>query len=272
MKIIEQAVIGKTDSVTCEDGIVVNDNFAAVIDGSTSKTPFRVNRNMTNGRYCMELTCNYISRIPKDINLKDFCNGITRYIKNIYESLHLDLKRLKLHPAERLTASAVIYSSFWRQVWFIGDCQCLMNGRIYNNAKPSEAILAEKRASFLNNAINRGETSVEEVIEGKDCGRTFILNDLIESCKWQNISYPVIDGFPIPISHVKVVDIPASTAFLVLASDGYPVLCQTYAESEEALKKQLTSDPLCIGKFKATKGLRAGNKSFDDRSYLKVAI
>lgn len=225
---------------------------------------------MTNGRYCMELIRKYVSQIPADTSLEKFCEGITRYINNIYEANNLNLERLKTHPEERLTASAIIYSAAIRQVWLVGDCQCLVNEKHYDNSKPNEVVLAEKRATFLLNMIRHGKTSVQEIMEGQDYGRKFILKDLVESCKWQNISYPVIDGFHIPLSHVKVVNVPVSTDFLVLASDGYPKLYPTLKESESALNIQLTNDPLCINTFKATKGLRSGFKSFDDRSYLKI--
>ena len=37
MKIIESSIIGKKSQEACEDGMVVTDDFIAVIDGSTSK-------------------------------------------------------------------------------------------------------------------------------------------------------------------------------------------------------------------------------------------
>ena len=39
MKIIESKIVGKKSQEACEDGMVVTDDFIAVIDGSTSKTP-----------------------------------------------------------------------------------------------------------------------------------------------------------------------------------------------------------------------------------------
>lgn len=44
MTITEQFICGKHTATDCEDGIVITPHFAAVIDGSTSKTPLR--RNM----------------------------------------------------------------------------------------------------------------------------------------------------------------------------------------------------------------------------------
>lgn len=227
---------------------------------------------MSNGHYCMELVRRYINGIPAETDLNSFCKGVTKYIKDVYEANGVDIDRLKSHPEERLTASAIIYSVLHQQVWFIGDCQCLIDGELHDNPKPRETVLAEKRASFLNNALINNKLTINEVISGPDPGRNFILNDLIESCKWQNISFSVIDGFHIPISHVKVIKIPKDAKELVLASDGYPFLRSTLAESERALREQLVSDPLCIKTFKATKGLKVGNKSFDDRSYVRLFI
>ena len=60
MKIIESSIIGKKSPEACEDGMVVTDNFIAVIDGSTSKTPKHLNPDMKNGRYAMMLISEYI--------------------------------------------------------------------------------------------------------------------------------------------------------------------------------------------------------------------
>jgi len=59
---------------------------------------------------------------------------------------------------------------------------------------------------------------------------------------------------------------------LVLATDGYPVLMPNLKDSEQALHQLLLEDPLCIGPLLGTKGMRPGNKSFDDRTYLKLEI
>lgn len=83
MKIIEQLVVGKKSQEECEDGIIVNENFAVVIDGSTSKTSIRMNGLCSNGRYCMELIKNCINSISSDIDVYGFCQYMTNpYIRN----------------------------------------------------------------------------------------------------------------------------------------------------------------------------------------------
>ena len=93
----------------------------------------------------------------------------------------------------------------------------------------------------------------------------------------QNKTYAVIDGFPIYMDGVKVVSLggvlPASPDAhgreIVLASDGYPFLKPTLADSEAALAHLIATDPQCIREFIATKGLVGGNRSFDDRTYVR---
>jgi len=88
----------------------------------------------------------------------------------------------------------------------------------------------------------------------------------------QNINYSVIDGFPIPRQHVRVITLDFRPWELVLATDGYPFLCPTLQESEERLAWQKANDPLNIGQFKATKAFMQGNVSFDDRTYIRFSV
>lgn len=270
MTIIEQSIVGKKNQQECEDGIAVNDRFAAIIDGSTSKTPLKISEKTSNGRYCMELIRQFICDMPSDISLEGFCSEITKLIQARYRELHADLERLKKNPIERLTASAIIFSDYYKQIWMIGDCQCMVGNAYYDNPKPQEKVLAEKRARYLHSVI-KNDDDINDM-QTVDKGRKYILNDLIESCNGQNITYAVIDGFDIPLDKIRVINVEDEKQDIVLASDGYPVLKPTLDDSEKALSAQLTSDPLCINAFKATKGLMKGNKSFDDRSYIRLKL
>ena len=131
MKIIESSIIGKKSPEACEDGMVVTDDFIAVIDGSTSKTPKHLNPDMKNGRYAMMLISEYIrEELKADASVDDFCQGVTAYIYNkVYEKLGVE-ERLKKHPEERLTASAILYSRTRNEVWMVGDCQAIIAGNL----------------------------------------------------------------------------------------------------------------------------------------------
>ena len=290
MKIIESSIIGKKSPEACEDGMVVTDDFIAVIDGSTSKTPKHLNPDMKNGRYAMMLISEYIrEELKTDASVDEFCQGVTAYIYNkVYEKLGVE-ERLKEHPEERLTASAILYSRTRNEVWMVGDCQAIIAGKLYENGKPYEEKIARKRVELIAQGLSPAEA------------RKQIEPLLIEAMlSGQNQTYTVIDGFPIYREGVKVVSVsdsssvqdsvPASDSVpcsdsasasgtisvssseIVLASDGYPFLEPTLAASEAALAEQIANDPQNIHSFIATKGIVEGNKSFDDRTYIRFSF
>lgn len=266
MKIIESTIIGKQSQETCEDGLVCTDDFIAVIDGSTSKTPTHLSHDMKNGRYAMTLISQYIEQeLKADATMDDFCQGITAYIHDkVYEPMGIT-EHLHLHPEERLTASTIVYSDKRKEVWMVGDCQAVIGGELYDNAKPYELSIAQKRASLIRQGLSPADA------------RRAIEPLLVKAMKeGQNISYAVIDGFPIYRKGVKVISIPTTpslpdsdTADIILATDGYPFLKPTLAESEAALSHLIATDPQCITDFIATKGLVDGNTSFDDRTFIR---
>ena len=293
MKIIESSIIGKKSQEACEDGMVVTDDFIAVIDGSTSKTPKHLNPDMKNGKYAMMLISEYIrEELKADASVDDFSQGVTAYIYNkVYEKLGVE-ERLKEHPEERLTASAILYSRTRNEVWMVGDCQAIIDGKLYENGKPYEQEIARKRVELIEQGLSPAEA------------RKQIEPLLIEAMlSGQNQTYTVIDGFPVYREGVKVVSlsdsssvqdsvsssdscsvqdpvscpgsasasdtIPSSSSEIVLASDGYPFLKPTLAASETALAEQIANDPQNIHSFIATKGIVEGNKSFDDRTYIR---
>lgn len=287
MKIIESSIIGKKSPEACEDGMVVTDDFIAVIDGSTSKTPKHLNPDMKNGRYAMMLISEYIrEELKADASVDDFCQGVTAYIYNkVYEKLGVE-ERLKEHLEERLTASAILYSRTRNEVWMVGDCQAIIDGKLYENGKPYEQEIARKRVELIEQGLSPAEARKQ--IE------PLLIKAMLSG---QNQTYTVIDGFPIYREGVKVVSvsvsssvqdsvpasdsvpcsdsasasdtIPSSSSEIVLASDGYPFLKPTLAASEAALAEQIANDPQNIRSFIATKGIVEGSKSFDDRTYIR---
>ena len=262
-EIIEQQLVGKKSQETCEDGIVVTTAHVAVIDGSTSKTAIRINPAESNGRYCMQLVGQAITRLPSEISCPEFCNIVTDAISMAYQHFHIDPTIIEQYPERRLTCSAAVYSYYHRQIWMIGDCQCLVDGVLYENNKPQEAANARKRSEY----IQSRHLSAEEIMK-HDLGRDFIVNDIISSMKSQNKSYAVIDGTPIYQKGIRMIDVSEAHE-IVLATDGYPFLKPTLKESEEALEKLLREDPMLISQYQATKGIMQGNRSFDDRAYIR---
>jgi len=274
MEIIEKNIVAKHPDKKCEDGIVVTNDYIAVIDGSTSKTNRRYSLFSSNGRCCMKIVARYVRHAKGNLTCQQFCDGVTRVVAKHYG--RRKLLRLAEHPEERLTASAIVYSRLNREIWMIGDCHCLVtplsqthaSGATYfDNPKPCEQELAEQRA-----AIIKASTEGQEHFLQHDTAREAILPRMIETMQGQNRSYAVIDGFPIPQQHVRIIRLDFQQWEIVLASDGYPFLEPTLAASEERLTWQREHDPLNIGEFKATKAFLPGGNSFDDRSYIRFRV
>lgn len=229
-----------------------------------------IDSTKSNGRYCMEIVRRFITEMPKETGMDDFCRGVTKMVRSVYEQYGCDMKTLADNPAERMAASAVIYSAVRKEIWLVGDCHCMISGKVFENAKPNEDEIASMRSAFINNELKRGVTIYE--MQQHDTGREHILPMLVAACTKQNKEYAVIDGFNMPLDKVKVIPIPEKCNEVILASDGYPVLKQTLKETEDALQSIISADPLLIGEHRATKGVMHGCSSFDDRCYLRLKI
>ncbi len=257
---------------------MVTADFVAVIDGSTSKSNYRHSLFRSNGRYAMQLVSRFVRNMPKTITAEEFLTGVTAYIRKHYKKSLL--QRLAEHPEDRLTCSAIVFSRVCRELWMVGDCHCLLTPlrtdgtteehQYYDNPKPDESRLAAMRAAEVRRLLSAG-MSQDELLRN-DIARPTIIPTMLESMRQQNVSYSVIDGFHIPRQHTRIITLDFIPWEIVMATDGYPFLCPTLAESEQRLQQQRTADPLNIGDFQATKGFHPDNNSFDDRTYIRFRV
>lgn len=267
MTIIEQALVAKNPLKRCEDGIVTTPDFVAVIDGSTSKSQLRCHRDFalrprSNGELAMLSVAASIKKLPANTSCHQFCQIATSAIRSRYKKSMLN--HLESHPEDRLTASCIVFSRLRREIWMIGDCQCLVGDNYFDNPKPYEQELAERRAEIISASPKPWDYFLDD-----DTARAAIIPRMKETMQLQNKAYSVVDGFPVAEEHVRIITLSFKPWQIVLASDGYPFLCPTLAESEARLEAQRQSDPLNIGEFKATKAFARGNNSFDDRAYIR---
>ncbi len=224
----------------------------------------------------MQIIAQFIKKAPKDLSCHQFCMGATKAIARHYRKSQL--QRLASRPEERLTASCIVFSRVRREIWMVGDCQCLVipirNGdadaasaQFYDNPKPYEQELAEQRAAIIN-----ASSEPKEHFLDNDTARAAIIPRMLQTMQYQNKTYAVVDGFAIPESKVRVLTLDFQPWEIVMASDGYPFLEPTLVASEARLEQQHAIDPLNIGEFKATKAFAKANNSFDDRSYIRFRV
>jgi hypothetical protein len=275
MKIIEQFVQGKTGHAPdCEDRIVVTDHLAAIIDGSTSKTDRRYD-GLKPGQKAAELLAASLALLPPGLAADDATEFLTGQIADYYQA-HGLTDHLRAHPVERICGSLVLYHRHRRQVWCIGDSFYRFGEQVYQPRDRAEEVGIQARALYLELQVLAGRPMDE--LRRDDPGRAFIMPLLTQVYALNNnlaageYACAVLDGFPVPPSLVQVVEVPPSCREVVLASDGYPALLGTLAETEAYLHEVLAEDPLCFRRFKATKGVLPGNLSFDDRAYLRLDV
>lgn len=267
MKIIERFIKGKRqDDALCEDGLFVSDNYICVIDGVTSKGKQKWNGILTSGGFAKNVILSALETMPKDAEKTEFFNTLDSALAKAYAGqVQNDC------ITEYLRACIIVYSVSRGKIWSLGDCACIINGQKYETPKEIDTLLSRLRAFVIESAKKDG-TDVTD----NDVGRTAIVPFLNEQLKFENdgesfFGYGVLNGHGVNIDFVKEYSVNAGDT-VVLASDGYPDLCNTLEESEKRLAILLKEDPMCTGKNLGTKGIDGNNCSFDDRTYIKFEV
>ena len=272
MRPLEQSLIAKTGRLDdCEDGLVCTNAFAAVIDGATDKTGRRFN-GLTSGRYAMQVVAEALTTLAPST---DHTNAVVALTQALADSLPRELA-----AEDRPAAVATVYSVSRREVWQIGDVGYWFEGLATadrsSNRKVVDDIAIAMRAAVLTAALLRGIS--QEDLAVNDIGREAILPLLRSQWAFSNnlaaghLAYGVLNGLPVPPELVTAVQVPEAVQELVIASDGYPRIFPTLAQTEEYLAVLMAKDPLCMGPLAGTKGLRPGAVGYDDRAYLRIEL
>ena len=266
MLIVESFIMGHTgDIASCEDSIVVTDDFVAVVDGATAKTGDLID-GVRPGAFAARVLSDVVRGLEPS-------STATNAIRRMTEQLAYTLEA-SAPGSERPSASVAIYSVARREIWMVGDCQVIVDGQLFAQTKRVDEIAAAARSEYLAAELLLG-AQYDELLES-DPGRDFIMPLLNAQAAFRNgakgdrYSYGAIDGTEVPDWFVTVHSVKHGE--VVIATDGYPLLKPTLEESERALSRILSQDPLLIGQFQSTKGLRPGNQSFDDRAYVRMSL
>ena len=180
-------------------------------------------------------------------------------------------------PANQPSASVIIYSKKYNQIWLIGDCMALYGDNILENKLEVDELYTKIRIMTIEYFLSTGYT--EEQLLEEDIARKFVQNlskrqpyirNKIYNSKYD---YAVIDGFNKPNRKlIKCIDVPSDIKEIVFVSDGYRRPFATLKEAEENLKYIKEVDPLCYKKFAYERGFYKNQESYDDRSYIRFEI
>lgn len=273
IKIMETFLKGREKDITkCEDGFVVTDNYAVMIDGAGTPSPMAFN-GKKGGRHIMEVISECIPYLQPDLTHETFLEALNTAITKNYE-VNGWYEELEANVNLRPMASVLVFSKTKNQLWFYGDCKALVNGTQYENPKQIDDVMLNARKMVIEGELLKGR-SQEELLQ-HDMGRDYIETLLAYQRLFLHnktndlLGFSMIDGFDFLLDRIKVVDLPKGLDQLVMTTDGYSVLKGTFAATEETLMNQLKNDPLSINELKGFKVYTNQFNSFDDRAYLRI--
>lgn len=260
----ESFCIGK-DGVSSENGdhIYNGEHFKAVFDGATPKGE-RLWDGIPGDVYVSSLLAEAMKHVDPCADAGRVITYLNDVIRESYAAHNVSFDALP--PEERLQASIVVYSKYRSEVWCFGDCSLKINHNFYKHTRPGDKLLSDLRAFWTQLCLMKQKPPKDD-----DPGREAILPFLREFPTLANqpgeYGYDVINGGKICPENVIVYPVNKGDR-IILSSDGYPALLDTLAETEDHLFRMLEKDPMCINELRGTKGVKKGNQSFDDRSYI----
>ena len=265
ISLIEAFIEGKSpDLDRCEDRYFVNKDFAVIADGVTSVLPECADMKCSPGARAAEVVVDVVKELHVDSTARQAVDSLTSAIREIPDRKEL-----------RAAATVAIYSARRREIWRIGDCKLVIGDEENSCEKLIDSTLSDLRAFLLECELQNG-ASIESLQEN-DPGREFIVPAIRRQHQFENktgspFAYAVVNGDYIDDSLVEVIAVPDEVREIVLASDGYPQVRSTLNETERELQLLIREDPLLCREFRSTKPVLPGNNSFDDRTYLRIAV
>ncbi len=274
MQLIEKFTKGKHNNNDSEDRLFFNKDFVAVVDGVSSKCSFRLDGKST-GQIAADLVCQALETLRPEADLHEILAATQERFGTFYRSCDFPYDRRSYGPQ----AVMAIYSRRRRELHLIGDTQCLVDGVHHCRPKPSDLLFAQLRCMVLEIFAEEKQLSGSADLSPaeRQAARAYIEDWIVRATCFANRSkssygYAVLDGQTVPEELVLSLPLDAGAHEVVLATDGYPRLFSSLEASELALARLLEEDPHCCANNPQTKGLQPGCYSFDDRSYIRLAI
>ena len=276
MTVVEKFLMGKyNDDELCEDGIFVSNDYIAVIAGVGIQSAFRYN-NKKPGRLIRDVLLEAMQILDKKFDCYQAIEFLNNYIIDYYKRIGI-YNTISTDASYQPSASVIIFSRYFNQIWLIGDCIALYGDTILENKLKVDELYKDIRVMIINYLLKTGYT-VEQLLEDDVAKRLvqdlekrqpYIRNKVFNS----EFDYAVIDGFNKPNKElIKCIDVPEEVKEIVFTSDGYRKPFYTLKESEDYLKYIKKIDPLCYKEFADEKGFYKNQESYDDRAYIRFKI
>ena len=260
---------------TCEDGFIVTEEYAVMIDGASAKSKLMIN-GKTTGRFIMEEIKEAIPHFEEGLNANEFVRALDKALLRSYEEKEL-LDIIKDDVKSIPEANVVVYSASRNELWFYGDAQAMVDGVHYTNPKYIDEITSGVRKMVNEYYLITKEKTSEQILE-LDEGAKFIKPLLAMQQYFHGTNHPTklayscINGFGFEEEFIKIVKLGKEVKEIVLATDGYSELFMTVKETEDFLENVIKKDPIGINEFQTFRGVGSDLNSYDDRAYVKLRL
>lgn len=269
MKVHRSISQSKRPDLPGDDVALVTDHCVAVIDGVTDKSGFVYDwcgETISSGRFAALVVADALTRSDPTTPPALLVEQATTALRDAIAAQHPDL------PTYQWPSSVVVaYQPATGVLWRVGDCQWTYKGASHMFVKEIDAVATGMRAALTEALLATGTSA--ELIAATDPGRAAIYDLLSTQNAFANqegpFGYGCINGTPVPSPYIETWHLERGER-LILTSDGYPVILDTYDETEDRLSEMLAADPLCIRELRGTKVLPVGATGFDDRTWVEL--
>lgn len=252
-----------------DDRLVINQHFVAVLDGATDASGVSYD-GLSPGRFVAEIGDQALETLAPDSNATEAIEQLTQAVR---EAL-LKVKSDKI-PIFTPCFAIVLFSNARREIWRVGDCKYLLDGKGNNPSSKVDEVTTQLRSLIVHSYLAQGKT-ITDLLQN-DPSQNFLvsiykLQAALCNSPVEPFGYGVINGEPVPEKYIEIIQIPEQVKSVVLASDGYPDLRTTLTESEAILSELIAKDPLFYSLYLGQRGLAPGRESFDDRTYVRLEL
>lgn len=146
-----------------DDDIYIGKNFAAVIDGVSNKSSILVNGKQIKMAQIITEAIRKMDRpnapvYAKTLSFDEFVQYMNLYIKEYLTRQGVG------EVVGKLEATGAIYSRFYNQIWLVGDCKAIYDGKVVQNPLKIDEVVVSIRTKIIEALLKEGYT-IEELIE-----------------------------------------------------------------------------------------------------------
>lgn len=154
IKHIESFSAGKKQGHN-DDNIYIGKDFVAVIDGVSNRSSVVVDGKQVKIAQIITEAIRKMDRPEAPVHVKtksleEFVKSINLYIKVYLQRCGMD------NQIGKMEATGVIYSRFHNQIWLVGDCKAIYDGKVAQNPLKIDEVVVDIRVRLVEALLSEG--------------------------------------------------------------------------------------------------------------------